>query len=98
MLLSAAAQAWFGRVALAATLALSGLVDAHAASASAAQLVAAGRVSPEAALTGIALAFGSNSFMKLVMAWISGGRAYALRLLPGIVAMLAAFVLGVWLG
>lgn len=97
MVASAAAQAWLGHAGLDATLALSGLVDAHAAAASAAQLVVAGRIPPQAALTGIALAFATNSAVKLGVAWVSGGRAYALRLLPGVVAMLVAFVLALWL-
>lgn len=97
MVAAAAAQAWLGHAGLDATLALSGLVDAHAAAASAAQLVVAGRVAPQAALTGIALAFATNSATKLGVAWASGGRAYALRLLPGVVAMLVAFVLALWL-
>ena len=61
---------------------------------SAAQLVVAGRVTPQAALTGIALAFATNSAIKLGVAWATGGRAYALRLLPGVLAMLVAFMLG----
>jgi uncharacterized membrane protein (DUF4010 family) len=97
MVASAAAQAWLGHAGLDVTLALSGLMDAHAAAASAAQLVVAGRVAPQAALTGIALAFATNSAVKLGVAWASGGRAYALRLLPGVAAMLVAFVLALWL-
>ncbi|MFN3702621.1 MgtC/SapB family protein [Thermomonas sp.] len=97
MVASAAAQAWLGKAGLGVTLALSGLADVHAAAASAAQLVVAGRVAPQAALTGIALAFATNSAVKLGVAWASGGRAYALRLLPGVVAMLVAFVLALWL-
>lgn len=97
MVASAAAQAWLGHAGLGVTLALSGLVDTHAAAASAAQLVEAGRVAPQTALTGIALAFATNSATKLGVAWASGGRAYALRLLPGVVAMLVAFVLALWL-
>jgi uncharacterized membrane protein (DUF4010 family) len=54
-------------------------------------------VAPQAALTGIALAFATNSAVKLGVAWASGGRAYALRLLPGVAAMLVAFVLALWL-
>ena len=69
----------------------------HAAVASAAQLVAVGRIGIETAVPGIALAFAANSAMKLVMAFLTGGRAYALRLLPGIVAMVAAFAAVAWL-
>lgn len=91
LLLSAWMLAWLGDAALDATLAVSGLADVHAATASAAQLVAAGRIDTAVAVPAVGLAFASNSAMKLVLAWTSGGRAYALRLLPGIVAMVAAF-------
>jgi hypothetical protein len=42
-------------------------------------------------MAGIVLALAANSLAKLVMAFATGGRAYALRLLPGLVAMVAAF-------
>jgi uncharacterized membrane protein (DUF4010 family) len=96
MVLSAAMLAWLGDAGFAATLALSGLADVHAAAASAAQLVALGRITPQAAVPGVALALATNSATKLVLALITGGRAYALRLLPGIVAMVAAFALVAW--
>lgn len=97
MVLSAAMLARLGDAGLDATLALSGLADVHAAVASAAQLVALGRIAPDAAIPGIALALAANSTTKLVVAFITGGRAYGLRLLPGIAAMVATFVLVVWL-
>ncbi|RZA20241.1 MAG: DUF4010 domain-containing protein, partial [Lysobacteraceae bacterium] len=50
MMLSAAMLAWLGDTALDATLAVSGLADVHAAAASAAQLVAVGRIGAEVAL------------------------------------------------
>ena len=60
------------------------------------QLVALGRIPPHAAIPGITLALAANSTTKLVMAFITGGRAYGLRLLPGIAAMVAAFAVVVW--
>ena len=87
LVVSAAMLAWLGVAALGATVAVSGLADAHAATASAAQLVATGRIGPAQAVQGIVLALAANSAMKLGVAWATGGRAYALRLLPGIVAM-----------
>lgn len=97
MLASAWLQAWLGDAALDAVMAVTGLADTHAAAASAAQLAAAGRIGADVALTGIALGLASNSATKVGVAWVSGGRGYALRLLPGIVAMLLAFVLALWL-
>ena len=97
LLVSAWVQVWLGEAALDVTLALSGLADVHAAAASAAQLVATGRITAEVALPGIALALAANSLVKLGLAWASGGRNYVLRLLPGIIAMVLAFWLAlVW--
>ena len=97
LLVSAWVQVWLGEAALDVTLALSGLADVHAAAASAAQLVATGRITAEVALPGIALALAANSLVKLGLAWASGGRNYVLRLLPGIIAMVLTFWLAlVW--
>lgn len=92
LLASAAMLAWLGDGALGWALAASGLADVHAAAASAAQFVAIGRVGTGAAAQGLALAFAANSLVKLVVAFATGGRGFGLRLLPGIAAMVAAFV------
>lgn len=94
---SAAMLEWLGDAGLGITLAASGLADVHAAVASAAQLVALERVGPRTAVPGILLAFAANSVVKVVMAFVAGGRAYGLRLLPGIAAMIGAFAVTVWL-
>ncbi|WP_119718208.1 MgtC/SapB family protein [Cognatilysobacter tabacisoli] len=93
MLLAAVAQQLLGDRSLPWVLAATGLADVHAATASAAQLVAAGRVEQELALLAITAALATNSLMKCVMAALRGGRAYAWRVLPGIVAMVLAFAL-----
>lgn len=82
MVLSAAMVAWLGEAGLAATVAAQGLADVHAAAASAAQLVAVGKIAPDAATRAIVLALAANSVTKLVLAFVSGGRSYGLRLLP----------------
>ena len=97
MLASAALQGWLGNAAIAVALAVSGFADTHSAAASAAQLAATGHLQPRVAMSLIALALTTNTITKIGLAWASGGRAYAMRLLPGVVAMLAAFVLGLWL-
>lgn len=96
LLLSAAMLAWLGDAALEWTLAASGTADVHAATASAAQLVAVGRIGAETAVPGVALAFAANSAMKLVLAFVTGGRAYALRVMPGVVGMVVAFWVVAW--
>lgn len=91
LLISAAMHAWLGNAALAWTLGVSGLADVHAAAASAAQFVAVGRIAPGEALFALLLAFASNTATKLILAFLQGGRGYGLRLLPGLVSMVAAF-------
>lgn len=92
LLATAAAQRWFGETALSATLALSGFADVHAAAVSAAQLLEAGQAPLGTVAMGLALAFATNSAVKLVVASSVGGAQYALRLLPGLVLMVGAFV------
>lgn len=93
MLLAAIAQRMLGDGSLPWVLAASGLADVHAATASAAQLVAGGRVDQELALLAMTAALATNSLMKCVMAVLRGGRAYAWRVVPGIVAMVVVFAL-----
>lgn len=93
MLLAAIAQRMLGDDSLPWVLAASGLADVHAATASAAQLVAGGRVDQELALLAMTAALATNSLMKCVMAVLRGGRAYAWRVVPGIVAMVVVFAL-----
>ena len=96
-LLAAIARDQLGNASLPWVLALSGLADVHAASASAAQLAAAGLVDEHLALFSICAALATNSMMKCVVAVTQGGKAYALRVLPGIAAMVLAFLAVVFL-
>ena len=97
-LLAAIAREQLGNASLPWVLALSGLADVHAASASAAQLAAAGLVDDRLALLSICAALVTNSMMKCAVAVIQGGKAYALRVLPGIAAMVLAFLGVVFVG
>jgi uncharacterized membrane protein (DUF4010 family) len=97
MLLSALMLQSLGPAALSPTLAVSGIADVHAAALGAARLVAIGRVDAATAVPAVVAAFATNSASKLVFAFASGGRGYGLRLLPGILLMVAAFALAAWL-
>ena len=97
-LLAAIARDQLGNASLPWVLALSGLADVHAASASAAQLATAGLVDDRLALLSVCAALTTNSMMKCAVAVIQGGKAYALRVLPGIAAMVLAFLGTVFLG
>jgi hypothetical protein len=52
--------------------------------------VASLNLDAKAAALPILAAFTTNSVSKAVFAWIGGGPAYALRVIPGLVAVAAA--------
>jgi len=97
LLVSAAFNHWLGARGTLLAAALAGLVDAHANAASMAALVSAGKVAGPAAVLPILLGLSTNSLMKAVVSWHAGGAAFALRIVPGQLLMLAAVWLGAWL-
>lgn len=90
MLAAAALQAWFGGLGVAAAAGLAGLVDAHAAAISVAALARGGQLAPADAVLPILAGFSTNAASKIVLASTAGGRAYALRVAPGVVLVTAA--------
>lgn len=72
-------------------VALAGFADAHSSSASAATLAAGGGMSMQAAILAILLAVSANTLTKAVIAFVSGGVAFALRVVPGLILMMLAF-------
>lgn len=98
LVVSAALSAWLGARGTLLAAAATGLVDAHATAASVASLVAAGKLPLEAALWPILAGLSTNTLMKAVVAFHAGGAAYAARIVPGLVLVIAAVWLGVWLG
>lgn len=97
LLLAAIVHAHLGEAGLHAAAGVSGFADVHAAAASVAQLVSAGSVTPHDAGGPLLVALIANSLSKATVAWLRGGRGYALRVLPGLIALCAAFALGLWL-
>lgn len=93
-LAAAALHAWLGEAGVALAAGVAGFADAHAASISAASLVAAGQMAPEDAVIPILLALTTNTVTKAVVAVGTGGRAYARRLTPALIALVA----GAWAG
>jgi uncharacterized membrane protein (DUF4010 family) len=73
---------------LAATIA--GFVDAHAAAISVASLVSAGRLQPADAVLPIVGGLATNTLTKIVLAITSGGSRFAWRVVPGLIAVIAA--------
>lgn len=77
----------FGTVGALLGVSVAGLADTQAAGASAASLAASGRLSVAEAMVAILLAYSGNAAMKVIVSWVSGRRAFALRILPGQVLM-----------
>lgn len=96
MLVAAWLRSVLGESSVVWVLGVSGLVDVHAAAASAAQLESTASVASTQAEYGLLAAFSANSLLKCLMAWLKGGSAYALRVAPGIVLMLVAFAVAVF--
>lgn len=76
--------------------ALSGLADTHATAISIASLVSAGKLTPQEATLPIVLGFSANALTKAVVAFTAGNARFALRLLPGLIALVLAAFLGLW--
>jgi uncharacterized membrane protein (DUF4010 family) len=97
MLVSAGLNAWLGAQGILLGAALTGLVDAHATAASAASLMAANKISIDQAVAPILAGLTTNTVMKAVVAFKSGGARYAARIVPGLALMITAVWLGAWL-
>jgi uncharacterized membrane protein (DUF4010 family) len=92
---SAAFDAWFGRNGVTAAALLAGFADSHSPTASTASLVAAGKLAASDALVPILGAVSANTITKSIVAFTTGGRAYAIRIVPGLVLSTAAAWIGV---
>ena len=94
LLLSAALNVWLGDAGVLLGAAVSGLADAHATAASAASLLSAHKVGVHDAVVAILIGLSTNTATKVFLAFQSGGRDYAIKIVPGLLAMLVA----TWLG
>jgi uncharacterized membrane protein (DUF4010 family) len=79
-----------GGWALAASTALAGFFDVHAAAASALSLAASGGAPRAGMLTAVLLALSTNTISKIIAALTAGGAAYGLRVVAGLLAVLGA--------
>jgi uncharacterized membrane protein (DUF4010 family) len=95
---SAALREWFGEAGAIAAAGLAGFVDTHAPAISIAALVAAGKMSPGDAVIPILVGLSTNTVTKLVVAVTSGGRRFAIRVIPGLILVLAGAWAGAWAG
>ncbi len=81
---------WLGDRGLILAAAAAGLGDAHAAAIAVAALAAAGKIAPGDAVLPILAGLTTNTLTKAVLAVLSRDRGYALRVLPGLAAVIAA--------
>jgi len=93
MVASAGLNAWLGSAGLWVLAGVSGLVDAHANTASSATLLAAGKIEMAQAMQLCWVGFTSNALTKAVLAWRAGGLAFAKIVIPG----QALVVVSIWL-
>ena len=98
LVISAGLQERFGSAGVLLAAVVSGLVDTHAAAISVATLVASEKVTPQDAVVPILAALTSNTVSKIVMAATTGGWAFALRVVPGLVAVAVAAWVGTFAG
>jgi uncharacterized membrane protein (DUF4010 family) len=98
VLVTAALNAWLGARGMLLGAALTDFADAHATAASAASLMAATKSTSAQAVVPILIGLSTNTLMKGVVAFKSGGVHHAARIAPGLALMIAAVWLGAWLG
>lgn len=97
LLLSAALSDWLGEAGLVLAATVSGLADTHAPAVAVAAMAASGKIAAEQAVIPILLAFTANACTKAAVAIAAGGRAFALKVIPGVALMVAAGWAGVML-
>ena len=90
LVLSAAMEVWLGNTGVIVASMLSGFADAHSAAASAASLVASGKMEISGAAVPILAGVSTNALSKIGVAYVAGGRRYALAIAPGVLLSLAA--------
>jgi len=92
---SAALREWFGETGVVVAAALVGFVDTHSAAIAIASLVASGKkMSAAEAVAPILAGLSTNTISKVILASTSGGRAFALCVIPGLIAV----ALAAWAG
>ena len=87
----------FGTAGLVVGAGAAGLVDAHAAAAAVAALVGQAGVTPAMAIVPILVGVTTNTVSKIVLAYTSGSREFAVRIIPGLLIVAAAAWVGAFL-
>lgn len=94
LVVSAALREWFGESGVIAAAGVAGFADTHSPAISTASLVAAGHLTAEQCVVPILAGFTTNTITKIAVAWTAGGRAFAMRVVPGVLLVAA----GAWIG
>ena len=94
LVVSAALREHFGETGIIVAAALAGFVDTHSAAISVASLVASGKMSATDAVFPILAGLSTNTMSKMFLAGVSGGRSFALRVIPGLIIV----ALAAWIG
>lgn len=90
MLAAAGLQDWLGTTGIVLAAALGGFADTHSAAISVASLVASGKLPAGEAAVPILVGLPTNTISKIVLAAGSGGRGFAMRLIPGLILVTGA--------
>ena len=90
LIISTALREWFGEAGLVVAAAAAGFVDTHSAAISVASLVASGKMNAAEAVMPILAGFSTNTIVKLIFAWTCGERAFAVRVMPGLILVALA--------
>lgn len=91
---SAALREWFGETGIIVAAALAGIADTHSAAISVSSLVATEKMNSVEAVFPILAGLSTNTISKMFLAGISGGRSFALRVIPGLIIV----ALAAWAG
>jgi len=91
---SAALREWFGETGIILAAAIAGFVDTHSAAISVASLVATEKMSATDAVFPILAGLSTNTISKIFLASTSGGRSFAVRVIPGLIVV----ALAAWAG
>ena len=94
----AALQDQFGEKGVIFAAAIAGFADTHSAAISVASLVAAGKLQASDAVLPILAGLTTNSISKILLAVASGGRSFALRVIPGLIIVALAAWAGAFYG
>jgi uncharacterized membrane protein (DUF4010 family) len=97
LIFSAMLQDSLGQTGLVIASGAAGLADAHAPAISVATLVSTGKLGPEDAVVPILVAFSLNALSKLIMALVSGGKAFAIKFMPALFMQVLMVWVGWWL-